>query len=211
VRISVLRTEGGLRSSLSCFCASRQAGGARRVGEIGRPYASLRAALRCSGSWPRRLTRFSHFVGFAQTGAASQSLKRAARAGQDPSSPRRAQSPTRRAPPACRSTTGLVRRANAVTPLLRSPKTVAAKVGSGGRAEARVWTPRSAGFLAGARSALQALTRATCPSVTNEVSEASYGVRPRIRAAQGSLSEAKGRPIHPTQPARPSPPLPRQS
>jgi hypothetical protein len=159
--------------------------------------SALRAdSLRCSVAWPCRRTRFAHCVRCAQTGAASQITRRAARAGHTPwpvqaapgqwpgrspgtgspldcpcpGSPSRRQADARRQPPGhtCAENRGGPRReAHA---LQRGRRWVGEGHQGGGE-------QRRAGV--GARSALRDLTCGACLSAESEANAASCAARPR--------------------------------
>ena len=133
-------------------------------------------ALRCSVSWPRRGTRYVHFVHCALTAAPSQWLMRAARA---------ATSPALLGAPEARSS--LPARAFAGAWAVRGRTDTGFSrqaVPAGGD----FWGDEERRSEVGARSALRELTRRGCSSAVSAANVASSAARPRTehRSAVGA-------------------------
>jgi hypothetical protein len=161
----------------------------------------------------RRTTHFAHCVRCVQTGAPSQSTKRAARAATSPAllgaSQARCDGPPAPAfaetPVFCRRTpdAGSARQAVSAGGDLWGDESVgrgskSACADLDGRSGLALWvSPRRLGV--GERSSLRGLTRRTCPNAANEVSAVSCATRPR--AEHRSAVGAQRRPPHHEPPA----------
>ena len=131
------------------------------------------------GPGSRRRTHYAHCVSSAQTTAASQITKRAARADPGPA----LLVATEIAPAGYR-----LPRVPPLSSLLDKNLGVSAKARAGSRRRASA-QPRSAGLVARARSALRQLTCRSCLSAVSEANVASSATGPRDRASQGTLAK----------------------
>ena len=211
MRISALRIDFCCSTFRATVSASRQAGGARRVGEIERP------ALRSGSAAVLRLLAPRHNSLHSLRSFRSIKWRESdvdARCARGPEAFR--SSPLSIAPPPGTarlplSHLGLVATRNSgrvVFSFVAHPTRRQQRWARAGGLRRLLRTPSSAGFLAGARSAHQELTRTHCLSGTNAVSAASWVRGQETEHRSGTVAKRRALDLaHPPGTAR----LPRRA